>query len=112
MAAKRYAVLNSSGVVVNHIRIDDPMPKDYWPGYGRWLLCLDGTPTATAPGIPRLTITPSTIPQIGDTVDTSNGNVTKRTVTTFSQMQLDGVARTVASAPIVVLSKDIEPSKT
>lgn len=107
MAAKRYAVLNASNVVVNHILVDDPMPKDYWPGYGRRLLCLQPPFTATAPGIPILSVTPSTIPQIGDTVNISNGTVTKRVV--VNRME-DGVL--VAPAPIVRLTKDIEPTKT
>lgn len=110
MAAKRFAVLNSSGVVVNIVLIDDPMPKDYWPGYGKWLLCLEGsanTSKGTA-GLTILTITPDKPVGIGDTINTTTGAVTKFVPTVAD----DGKGTVTASAPKVVLTQDVAPTKS
>lgn len=105
--SKRYAVLNKNGVVVNHILIDDPMPKDYYPGYGQYLICLSGTPDLKTPsGLQALQITPSMPPQIGDVINVGTGQVFR-----FVPGLIVQTGITVSSAPDVKLEKDVEPTK-
>lgn len=112
MAAKRYAVLNKNGIVVNHIMIADPMPKGYWPGYGKSLLCLDPNPDLTeAAGLVVLSVTPSVRPQIGDTINTVTGAVTKLVPTVIQQPNATGQMVNVMAAPAVKLEQDVAPTK-
>lgn len=109
MSVKRYAVLNNVGQCINSVLIDDPMPQDYWPGYGATLVCCDGTPNLTkSAGLSVLNITPDKPIQIGDVVNTDTGVVTKF-VPTISQDEKGG---SVVSAPSTKLAKDVEPTKT
>jgi hypothetical protein len=102
MAAKRYAVLDKTGAVVNAILIDDPMPKDYWPGYGAWLCYADeGVPDTTQkPALGLVTVTPDKPLQIGDTLNLKTGTVTKFVPTIKQETDSEGVAKDVASAPV------------
>jgi hypothetical protein len=108
MSAKRYAVLDASNVVVNHILINDPLPKGYWPGYGKTLLPLEPVDTSNGGGgldIIKFDKWPI-IPQIGDTVDLTTGTVTKY-VTKLVVDEQSGA--TVAKAVDVKLSTDAQP---
>lgn len=111
MSAKRYAVVDKNGLVVNHILISDPLPKGYWPGYGAYLLPLE--PVDTSAGGGGLDIIKfdkfSTTPQIGDTVDLVTGGVTKFVPQLITQKDDKGANTTVASAPFIKLEADYAP---
>lgn len=102
----RYAVIDKDGKVVNHILIDDPLPKGYWPGYGAYLVPLEPVDTSNGgAGLDVIVFEKMTAtPQIGDTLDIETGEVTK-----FVQVitQVDGID--VASAPDQKFTKDEEP---
>lgn len=103
--AKHYAVFNLSNVCVNVILVDDPMPSHYWPGYGAYMLCLDGTPDLSqGSGIEVISVTPSQRPQIGDVIIKATGTVFRYVPNLVVQ---DG--QTVSSAPQVKLVRDVEP---
>lgn len=103
MTTKRYGVIDNNNVCVNVILIDDPMPKDYWPGYGAKLICLSGAKTASAPGLPVVNVTPNVTLQIGDTINISTGVVTKMVT-----VKVNGEC----IGPQVTIKKDLEPTKT
>jgi hypothetical protein len=119
MAAKRYVVLNASNKVINSILIDDPIPKGYWPGYGKTLVPLE--PVTFTKGGAGLDIVVfdkwPVVPQIGDTIDLTTGTVTKFVAPITGQKDekgdpvLDekGNLVMVASAPIVKLTTDAAP---
>ena len=107
MASKRYAVLDNSGLCVNVILVDDPMPQNYWPGYGYYLVYtgLPPKPTITTKlNVPA--VTPNRMIQIGDVMSLSNG-----TVFSFVPSLITQDGQTVSSAPAVVMSKptDVKP---
>lgn len=110
--AKRYAVTDKGGKVVNHILLDDPLPKGYWPGYGAYLLPLE--PVDTKDGGAALDVINfdkwPVLPQIGDTIDLNTGEVTKFVPTLVAVPTDDkGGTMTVASAPQVKLATDEQP---
>lgn len=111
MAIKRYAVLDGNNKVVNHILIDDPLPKGYWPGYGKTLVPLE--PVTTSKGGAGLDVVVfdkmPVIPQIGDTIDLATGTVTKFVPQIITQKDFDGTDIQVASAPSVKLATDTQP---
>jgi hypothetical protein len=102
MSAKRYAILDANSLVVNCVLISDPLPKGYWPGYGKYLLPLELVDTSNGGGgldIIKFDKWPI-IPQIGDTVNLTTGEVTKF----VPVVTVDG-----ASAPSVKLITDEQP---
>jgi hypothetical protein len=115
MSGKRYAVLDKDGKVVNHILIKDPLPAGYWPGYGAALVPLEEvTFDVEGARLPVHVLKISDIPQIGDTLDVETGKLTKF-VPEIKDEEItkeDGSKETiqVASAPVVKLSTDVDPS--
>lgn len=103
MPAKRYAVADKDGKIINHILVEDPLPKGYWPGYGAYLLPLEAVDTSGGGG--GLDVIKFdkwvNIPQIGDTVNLATGEVTKF----VAPKNADGEAL----APEVKLVKEEEP---
>lgn len=81
-----YLVLDTSGLVLNAILVDDPYPQSYWPGYGRYITCAFGQPDPTPPAnldirvgdrpFTYLTVRPTSRCWIGDTMDIVTGVVT------------------------------------
>lgn len=86
MTSLRYAVLNASGVKINGILVADPYPADYWPGYGRYIVCEHGEPDPVPPDcldirdgdrpFSYLTIRPQGPFGNGDTMDLETGAIT------------------------------------
>lgn len=74
---KRYAILDKIGVCINSVLIDDPMPANYWPGYGAFLLPLEAVTKSTGGTLAVLSITPDKTVQIGDSVNLKTGAVTE-----------------------------------
>jgi hypothetical protein len=112
MAAKHYAIFNGANQCINVVLVDDPLPAKYWPGYGAFMLCLDGTPDLSAgSGIPVISVTPSQRPQIGDVIIPGSGTVFRYAPQQIQQLDQQGNPITVSSAPQVVLKKDVEPSR-
>lgn len=84
--ALRYAVLDASGMKLNGILVNDPYPQDYWPGYGRFIVCEAGEPDPTPPAnldirggdrpFSFLTVRPAGPFSIGDTMDLATGAIT------------------------------------
>lgn len=54
MSTRRYAVLDENGVKLNCILVDDPYPAEYWPGYGRYIVCEHNEPNPTPPVNPEI----------------------------------------------------------
>jgi hypothetical protein len=106
MTAKRYIVLDGDGVVVNAIVVDDPVPKGYWPGYGKTLVPLE--PATFSKGGAGLDVVVfdkwPVLPQIGDAVDLTTGVVTKY----IPKLVMSG-SDLVALAPDTKLSTDAQP---
>lgn len=46
---RRYGVYDKDGVKLNTIWVDEPYPKDYWPGYGAYIAPEPGEPVTTPP---------------------------------------------------------------
>jgi hypothetical protein len=107
--AVRWAVLGDNGQVVNVIMIDDPMPPEYDPGYGTWLVPPAGA-TYTTSGVPVLNKTPSQLPQIGDVMNINTGAVFRYVPQQIVQLDPEGNPVTVSSAPQVVLKKAGTPA--
>jgi hypothetical protein len=107
MTAKRWAILDDAGIVVNVILIDDPVPAGYHPGYGRWLVYQGPAPapTSVASGIPWLNKTPTLPLQIGDFMNANTGQVFRYVPSQIQQVDPEGNPITVSSAPSVVLKK-------
>ena len=86
MTALRYAVLDASGVKLNGILVSDPYPQDYWPGYGRYIVCECGEPDPVPPEcldirvgnrpFSYLPVRPLELFNIGDTMDLTTGAIT------------------------------------
>lgn len=86
MISLRYAVLNHAGVKINGIMVTDPYPADYWPGYGRYIVCEFGEPDPVPPEcldirdgerpFTYLTIRPQGPFGNGDTMDLETGAIT------------------------------------
>ena len=86
MRALCYLVLDTSGLVLNAILVDDPYPQSYWPGYGRYITCAFGEPDPTPPAdldlrtgarpFTYLTVRPTSRCWIGDTMNITTGEVT------------------------------------
>lgn len=107
MTAKRYAVADATGNIINHIFVDDPLPKGYWPGYGKYLLPLETVDTSNGGGgLDILEFKFDPVPQIGDTVNLDTGEVTKFVPEVKSDPKSGELC---ASAPDVKFSKDAEP---
>ena len=115
MTTRKYAVIDASNVVVNVILVNDPMPTNYWPGYGMFL-CYQGpanpqeansafTYSSLLAQFPRTPtfggVTPYFRLGIGDVVSIFNGTVFRFVPSLIVQ---DGV--TVSSAPEVQLKDD------
>lgn len=86
MGVRRYGVFDENGVKINTILISDPMPKDYWPGYGAYLRDEGnadptqgdkGPDLTNAPALPMLPVDVSERVEIGDSVDLVTATVTK-----------------------------------
>jgi hypothetical protein len=109
MAAKRYAVVDANGKVINHILINDPLPKGYWPGYGTNLVPLEQVDLSNGGGgLDIVTFDKwPVIPQIGDTVNLATGAVTKFVPEMIMQKDGDGEDIQVASAPDVKLTQEV-----
>jgi hypothetical protein len=108
---KRYAVLDGNNKVVNHILCDDPMPKGYWPGYGKTLVPLEPvtfSKSGAALDVVQFDKWP-VLPQIGDTVDLATGIVTKFEPQIITQKDDKGDDVLVSSAPDVKLATDVAP---
>lgn len=120
MAVRRYAVLDANGVKINCILIDDPMPANYWPGYGSYLMDegpadpkAQYTPPTISSALPVTDVTPDKPMQIGDTISLVTGKVTKFVPTIAQGSNPDGTPMVddrgnpvmVASAPNVSPSK-------
>lgn len=85
MISLRYAVLDENGVKLNGIMVDNPYPQAYWPGYGRYITCEFGEDDPTPPEnidirigdrpFSYLTVRPTSLMNIGDTMDLATGNV-------------------------------------
>ena len=102
MAVRRYAVIDAFGTMINAVNVNDPMPGDYWPGYGKYFLNQSpGNPTVTRSGLPMLPITPDKRMEIGDRVNFSTGVVTK-----FAPRRLQTADGDVTEAPTVRLRDD------
>lgn len=81
-----YLVLDTSGLVLNAILVDDPYPQSYWPGYGRYITCAFEQPAPTPPDnldirtgdrpFSYLMVRPTSRCWIGDTMDIVTGAVT------------------------------------
>jgi hypothetical protein len=110
MSVRRYAVANKDGKIVNHILVEDPLPKGYWPGYGAYLLPLEPVDTSNGGGgldlikFDKLSV----LPQIGDVIDLDTGTVTKFVSQIITQ-KVGGADIQVASAPSVKLETDFAP---
>lgn len=86
MNALRYCLLDTNGLVINIILVNDPYPQDYWPGYGRYITCAFSEPDPTPPAnlniragerpFDYLTVRPVSRCEIGDTVNIVTGEVT------------------------------------
>ena len=115
MTTRKYAVIDASNIVVNVILVADPMPTNYWPGYGMFL-CYQGpanphevdsafTYSSRLAQFPRTPtfggVTPFYKLGIGDFVSPVNGTVFRYVPSLIVQ---DGI--TVASAPDVKLKDD------
>lgn len=110
MTAKRYAILNKNGVCVNVILIDDPVPANYYPGYGAYMVCLQGTPDIVrGSGLPVVTVTPDKPLSIGDTINLETGVVTKFVSQSIQHNDGRGIL-TARSAPSVRIIKDADPT--
>jgi hypothetical protein len=110
MAAKRYAVLDGSNKVVNHILVDDPLPVGYWPGYGKTLVPLEPVTIAKGAALDIVKFDKwPVLPQIGDTVDLATGVVTKFVPEIVTEKDADGADIEVASAPVVKIAQDVAP---
>lgn len=109
MASKRYAVLDANNVVVNHVLIDDPMPKGYWPGYGKTLVPCESVDTRNGGAgldLVRFNYTPANCPRIGDTVNLITGVITRF----VPQVIVDPrTGANVSTSPSVRLARDVEP---
>jgi hypothetical protein len=110
---RRYAVLDINGLCVNSILVDNPMPANYWPGYGYYLVDQGAVPPIDpdpGPTISTLLQVPSVTPnrkiQIGDVMSLANGMVF-----TFVPQLITQDGQTVSSAPDIEISKpsDIKP---
>jgi hypothetical protein len=111
---RRYAILDVNGRCVNVVLVDDPMPADYWPGYGYYIVDQGSIPPITPDTEPIIAssvlIVPSAKPnrkiQIGDVMVINSGTVFSYVPDLIVQ---DG--ETVSSAPDVDISKpsDIKP---
>jgi hypothetical protein len=108
MAAKRYAVLDKTGKCINHIVIDDPMPKGYWPGYGATLCPLESADFRNGgAGLDVIDFKfGAAVPQIGDTVNLQTGAITK-----FVPQQTTDpkTGASLNSAPTVKMVSDVAP---
>lgn len=108
MTAKRYAVADKGGKIINHILVGDPLPKGYWPGYGAYLIPLE--PVDTSNGGGALDIIKfdkmSSTPQIGDTISLATGVVTKFVPKLVPDPTSEELC---SSAPEVKFAKDEEP---
>lgn len=81
----RYAVLDADGVKINGIMVNDPYPQDYWPGYGRYIVCECDEPDPTPPAaldirlgerpFSYLAVRPAGRFEIGDKMDLNTGAV-------------------------------------
>lgn len=115
MTVRRWAVIDASNVVVNVILVNDPMPANYWPGYGMFL-CYQGpgnpqeadssfTYSSLLSQFPRTPtfggVTPFYRMGIGDVISAVNGTVFRFVPNLITQ---DG--QTVSSAPSVKLKND------
>jgi len=115
MTTRKYAVIDATNIVVNVILVNDPMPANYWPGYGMFL-CYQGPANpheadsaftyssllAQFPRTPKFGgVTPYYKLGIGDFVSPTNGTVLRFVPNLITQ---DG--QTVASAPAVKLKDD------
>src|SRR5262245_23908619 len=79
---RRYAILDINGLCVNVVLVNDPMPTNYWPGYGFYLVDQGAVPPITpdpGPTISTLLNTPPVAPnrriQIGDVMIINTGTV-------------------------------------
>ncbi len=103
-------------MVVNSILIDDPMPANYWPGYGYYLVdqgAIDGAnkaPTISTE-LEQLKVEPDQILQIGDTLDPDTGIVTKFVSQLKVVQDADNKDVTVATAPDVKIAQPTDVIK-
>ena len=103
MAGKIYGIFDANGVMVNRVVLEEPLPRMYWPGYGRYYYDLSGTEAAPIRfQLTKLPHRPTAYPQIGDKVDLVTGVVTKFVPRIYDQ----GDGTMVASAPVVVLKDE------
>jgi hypothetical protein len=109
MAAKRYAVLNAVGVVVNHIFINDPLPAKYWPGYGAALVPLEDCDASAGAALDVYVLKIVTVPGIGDTLDVNTGSITRFVPVIKQEMDDKGELIDVASAPEQQFIAEVDP---
>lgn len=117
MTVRKYAVIDANNVVVNVILVNNPMPANYWPGYGQYL-CYQGpvnpnevaspdayTYSSLLAQFPRTPtfggVTPFYGLGIGDVISAVNGTVFR-----FVPNQIIQDGATVSSAPAVKLVND------
>lgn len=120
MTVRKWAVIDASNVVVNVILVGDPMPANYWPGYGMFL-CYQGpadpkeadsahTDSSRLQMFPRTPtfggVTPYYKLGIGDVISAVNGTVFRFVPNLIQQEQPDGTTIQVSSAPSVTLKDD------
>jgi|SRR5262245_7550286 len=110
---RRYAILDVNGLCVNVVLVDDPMPTNYWPGYGFYLVDQGAVPPIQPDPGPTIStllnvpgVTPNKKIQIGDVMVINTGTVFSYVPNLITQ---DG--QTVSSAPDIKISKpsDVQP---
>lgn len=120
MTVRRWAVIDGNNIVVNTILIEDPMPANYWPGYGKYLLYQGPATKGEADSSftfssqlqqhPKQAtfggVTPFYGCNIGDFVNLSTGVVLRFVPNQIQQLQPDGSTVTVSSAPSVKLKDE------
>jgi hypothetical protein len=112
MAGRRYAVLDANNVVVNHILVADPLPAKYWPGYGKTLVPLEAVDATNPAALDVVILKIADIPQIGDTLDLKTGAITRFVPTIETYQDEKGDDYLAASAPMVKLATDVDPTLT
>lgn len=73
-------MLDENGYILNRILVADPYPEGYYPGYGRYIVCVDDVEPPfsreVAPGFTYLAVKPETHMAWGARMNVQTGEVT------------------------------------